>query len=802
MMDESTIDRTVLPIRRPPFGGETKKTLEGSVPDWNQAMHVEPPEDAPNVLVVLIDDAGFGNPSTFGGPIETPSYTRMAERGLRYNRFHVTAVCSPTRAAMLTGRNQHRVGFGLVAEFSGPFPGYNATIPRDCATLPRILQENGYMTAALGKWHLTPDNQQGSGGPFNRWPTGLGFDYFWGFLGGEAGQFDPLITENQKAIGVPEGKDGKPYYFPDNLSEKTIEWLHRVRSEKPGTPWFVYYATGCSHAPHHVPREWADKYKGRFDEGWDVLREQTLARQKELGVVPPDAALPPRNDGFPTWDSLTETERRLYARQMETYAGYSENADWNVGRVLDAIEEMGELDNTLVIWIWGDNGASMEGTLSGTFNEMTTLNGIPLTPEQQMGLLFKHGGLEAWGGDLMAPHYSAAWAWASNCPFDWGKQVASHLGGTRNPLVIRYPKEITDPGGLRSHFTHVIDVAPTVLELAGIPAPTHVDGIEQEPLHGFTFADSLSDGDASERHTQQYFEAVGNRAMYKDGWWLAMRLPRIPWLLDPEALRHFGPGWDPDDDPVELYYLPDDFAQAKNLAGQHPEKVAELRKLFWGEAERYQVLPILGGLSSFYGIVPPIPKDSTFTYRGRIENIAAGMIPRIYNHSYTISADLVVPEEGAEGVIVAAFDHLGGFSLYVQDGKLKHHYSMLGVLEYTQGAETPLPAGDVSVEMVFAADAPKPATGGEVTLLVNGEPVATGRMDHTVPARFSGYAGMDIGCDNGLVVDRGYADRAPFRFTGEIKQVVFDIAPDLSDEDKQTLHEHAAQALAAHGASA
>ena len=348
----------------------------------------------------------------------------------------------------------------------------------------------------------------------------------------------------------------------------------------------------------------------------------------------------------------------------------------------------------------------------------------------------------------------------------------------------------------------MIDIAPTVLEIAGIPAPTRVDGIEQEPLHGFTFADSLSDADAAERHTQQYFEAVGNRAMYKDGWWLAMRLPRIPWLLDPEALRHFGPGWDPDADPVELYYLPDDFAQAKNLADEHPEKVEELRELFWEEAERYQVLPILGGLSSFYGIVPPIPKESKFTYRGRIENVAAGMIPRIYNHSYTISADLVVPDGGAEGVIVAAFDHLGGFALYVQDGKLKHHYSMLGVLEYTQAAETPLPAGEVSVEMVFAADAPKPATGGEVTLLVNGEPVASGRMEHTVPARFSGYAGMDIGCDNGLVVDRSYADKAPFRFTGEIKQVVFDIAPDLSDEDAQALHEHAQQALAAHGANA
>ena len=688
-----------------------------------------------------------------------------------------------------------------MAEFSGPFPGYNATIPRDCATLPRILQENGYLTSCIGKWHLTPDDQQGSSGPFNRWPTGLGFDYYWGFLGGEAGQYDPLISENQKVHGVPESEDGKSYYFPDDMAEKAVDWLRRVRAERPGAPWFMYYATGCSHAPHHVPREWSDRYKGKFDDGWDVLRERTLARQKELGVVPPDTELA-ENDEFPKWDSLSETERRLYARQMEVYAGYSENADWNVGRVLAEIEEMGELDNTLVIWIWGDNGASMEGTLSGTFNELTTLNGIPLTTEQQMGLLFKHGGLEAWGEDLLAPHYSSAWAWASNCPFDWGKQVASHLGGTRNPLVVRYPKMVSEPGGLRSQFTHVIDVAPTVLEIAGIPAATHVDGIEQEPLHGFTFADSLSDSEAEERHTQQYFEAVGNRGMYKDGWWLAMRLPRIPWLLDPEALRHFGPGWNPDDDPVELYYLPDDFSQAKDLAAEHPEKVEELRKLFWEEADRYQVLPILGGLSSFYGIVPPIPKESKFTYRGRIENVAAGMIPRIYNHSYTISADIVVPEDGVEGAIVAAFDHLGGFALYVQDGVLKHHYSMLGVLEYTQAAEKPLPAGDVNVEVVFAADEAKPATGGEVTLLVNGEPVAGGRMEHTVPSRFSGYSGMDIGCDNGLVVDRSYADKAPFRFTGEIKQVTFDIAPDMSEEDKQALHEHAAQALAAHGANA
>ena len=406
-MSDSAIDRSSLPIRRPPFAGATKRTLADSQPDWNQASHVQPPEGAPNVLLVLIDDAGFGNPSTFGGPIQTPNYTRLAENGLRYNRFHVTALCSPTRAALLTGRNHHRVGFGMVGEFSGPFPGYNATIPHDCAPFPRILQENGYLTGGFGKWHLTPDNQQGFSGPFDRWPTRLGFDYFWGFLGGEAGQYDPLIAENQKIIGVPEAKDGEQYYFQDDLADKTIDWLHRVRSEKPKTPWFAYVATGCSHAPHHVPRKWSDKYRGAFDQGWDVMREETFARQKALGVVPADAELPPRNDAFPTWDSLDETHKRLYARQMEVYAGYSENADWNIGRIIDAIDEMGELENTVVIWIWGDNGASMEGTLTGTFNELTTLNGIPLTPEQQMGLLFKHGGLEAWGDEQLAPHYSA-----------------------------------------------------------------------------------------------------------------------------------------------------------------------------------------------------------------------------------------------------------------------------------------------------------------------------------------------------------------------------------------------------------
>ena len=794
-------DRTKLPIRRPPFGGVANRTLAGSEPDWNLIGHVEPPAGAPNVLLVLIDDAGFGNPATFGGPIATPNYTRIAEGGLKYNRFHVTALCSPTRAALLTGRNSHTVGVGSVGEFAGGFPGYSATLPRDCAPLPRILRDNGYSTAAFGKWHLTPDGQQGPAGPLDRWPTGWGFDYFYGFLGGGASQWDPCLAENQKIIGTePEYYDTEnPYYLPDAMAGKTIEWLHGVRAQDAHKPFFVYFSTGCSHAPHHVAKAWADKYKGKFDQGWDRLREETFARQKALGVIPADAELTPRNEAFPAWDDVPEHLKPFYARQMEVYAGYSENADHNVGRVIDAIAELGELDNTVIIWIWGDNGASMEGTITGSFNELTMQNGIPLTDEMQLQLSERYGGMDAWGGELMDPHYSAAWAWAGNTPFQWGKQVGSHLGGTRNPMVIAWPERVTGTGGLRSQFTHVTDVAPTILDVAGIPVPSSVDGIDQEPMHGVSFAGTLTDPAAPERHTQQYFETVGNRAMYKDGWWLAMRTPRIPWVLTPQALKPYTPGvWDPDADPVELYYLPDDYSQAHDLAAGHPDKVAELKELFWAEAERYKVLPLLATLSTFFGMLPPLPEQARFEFRGDVQNVLSGMIPRIYNHSYAISADLVIPEGGAEGVIVAEADHLGGFSLFVDGGKLTHTYSMMGVFIYRQQAEEPLPAGEVSVRMEFAADAPKPATGGEVTLFIDDRPVGKGRMDHTVPVRFSGYAGMDIGRDNGGVVDRSYEDRKPFPFTGTIKKVVFDVKPHLADEDEQELHAAAHHGQAGH----
>ena len=487
---------------------------------------------------------------------------------------------------------------------------------------------------------------------------------------------------------------------------------------------------------------------------------------------------------------------------MEVYAGFSENADYNVGRVIDAIEELGELDNTVILWIWGDNGASMEGTVTGSFNELTMQNGIPLTDEMQLQLSERYGGLDQWGAAIMDPHYSAAWAWAGNTPFQWGKQVGSHLGGTRNPMVVALAGAHPGRRGpcAPSSPTSSTWRRPSSSSPAS-PSPNTVDGIEQEPMHGTSFLASLTDGAAPEHRTQQYFETIGNRGMYKDGWWLAMKTERIPWVLTPEAIAPYAPGvWDPDAGPAELYYLPDDFSQAKDLAADHPEKVQELKDLFWEEAEKYKVLPLLATLSTFFGLVPPIPEETKFEFRGDVQNVLSGMIPRIYNRSYSITADLVVPDGGAEGVIVAEADHLGGFTLYVKDGKLTHTYSMMGVFVFKQEAEENLPSGDVTVRMEFEADGATPATGGEVTLYIDDRPVGKGRMDHTVPIRFSGYAGMDIGRDNGGVVDLAYEDKKPFAFTGTVKKVVFDIKPHLSAQDELDVHTaehhgHAAHAL-------
>lgn len=769
----SAVDRSTLPIPDPSFDGVSNRTLDGSKPDFPQL--VSAPPGAPNVLLVLVDDAGFGNPSAFGGPCQTPTLTKLADQGLRYNRFHVTALCSPTRAALLSGRNHHAVGFGNIAEFAGGWPGYNATWPKSAAGIARILRENGYSTAAFGKWHLTPDNEQGAAGPFDRWPLGLGFDYFYGFLGGAAGQYDPLLTENNTVIGVPQGEN---YYFPDDLTEHSIRWIHDQKAQSPEKPFFLYYSTGATHSPHHVPKEWADKYKGKFDQGWDRLREETFARQKALGVIPADAVLTPRDPAFPVWETLTPEERAFYARQMEVYAGFQENTDHQIGRVVEAIEAMGQADNTLIITIWGDNGSSMEGTETGTFNEITTITGIPLTPEEQLKLIDSYGGMDEWGGPVMQPHFSCAWAWAGNAPFQWGKQVASHFGGTRNPLVIKWPARIKDHGGLRTQFTHCIDVAPTILEVAGISAPERVDGIAQIPIHGTSFAYTFDEAEAKERHTQQYFEMFGNRAMYKDGWLACARLDRIPWKLDPETLERFAPGnWDPDRDHWELYNLDTDFTQAHDLAARHPERLNELKRLFWAEAERFQVTPLLGGFAPFFGLNPPRSERSHFAYFADAENISAGMIPPIYNRSFTITADLDVPEGGAQGVIVANSDVMGGYALYVQEGKLHYTYSFLGIQVDTLTATEELPSGKVRVRYEFTADEPgNPATGGRGRLIVNDHPVGENHLARTVPQRFSTYAGMDIGADNGEPVSPSYRASSPFAFTGAIESVVFDIA--------------------------
>ncbi|HXX89021.1 MAG TPA: sulfatase-like hydrolase/transferase [Acidimicrobiales bacterium] len=799
-----TPDRTVLPIPDRNFGGTAGRTLRESVADWSMIPGPQAPEDAPNVLVVLIDDAGFGNTDTFGGPISTPTLTRVQRMGLTYNRFHVTAVCSPTRAALLTGRNQHRVGFGSIAEYPGPFPGYSAVKPRTCAAVPRILRDNGYVTGGFGKWHLTPDNVQGAAGPFDHWPQAWGFDHWWGFLSGAAGQYDPIITQDNSTIGVLPGTDGKPYYFPDDLTDEAIEWLHAVRAQDATKPWMMYYSTGCAHAPHHVAREWADRYKGRFDRGWDVLREETLARQKELGIVPPDTELTPRPDLFPAWDSLSENQKKLYARQMEVYAGFCENADWNVGRLLDAVEAMGDLENTLVVYIWGDNGASMEGTVTGSFNEMTFLNGIVLDADHQLQLIEEYGGIEALGGDHTAPHYAAAWAHAGNTPFRWGKQMASHLGGTRNPMVVAWPARIEPSAEIRAQFTHCIDLAPTILEAVGLPEPTMVDGIAQEPMDGTSFLYTFGDAGAEERHTTQYFEMFASRAMYKDGWWAASKPDRVPWDFSPGAIRRFGPegDFDPDRDaPWELYFLPDDFSQARDVAAEHPDKVRELQELWWAEAERNRVLPLFGGASVMFGILPPMPTMSRYAFAGDVQNVQRGMVPRIFGRSYAIEADLQVPEGGAEGVIVANADFIGGFALWVDpEGRLRHTYSMLGVETYRQRSSEPLPTGDVSVKVLFVADESKPGTGGVVTLYANDKVVGEGKMPRTVPVAFSSYSGMDVGRDNGLVVDREYEPKAPYAFTGTVTQVVFDLKP-ATHEDEKALHEHAAMQAVGRGAA-
>ncbi|MES1213185.1 MAG: sulfatase-like hydrolase/transferase, partial [Singulisphaera sp.] len=556
-------------------------------------------------------------------------------------------------------------------------------------------------------------------------------------------------------------------------AERAVQWLQSQRSQAPDKPFFLYFAPGATHAPHHVPKTWADKYAGKFDQGWDKLREETYARQKQLGVIPANAKLTPRDPAFPAWDSLPPEQKKIFARQMEVFAGFLENADYQIGRVIGAIEELGQLENTLVLYIFGDNGASMEGTPTGTFNEIISLLGIPLTPEQQLRLIALHGGLKEMGGPKTDPHYASAWAWAGNTPFPWGKQIASHLGGIRSPLVVSWPKRIKDKGSVRSQFAHVNDVLPTVLEVAGLPAPKVVDGVPQIPVQGVSFADSILDGSARSRHTTQYFSILGNRSIYKDGWLLSARLPKLPWDMSPPTMARFAPGaWDPDKDPVQLFDLESDYSQADDVAGKYPDKVKELRELFWEEAARNNVLPLLAEYSFYYGILPPDVHKPPFVYRAGMENLPPGTLPHINGASYAVTASFEVPPSGAEGVLVANGSFLGGFALYVEEGKLKHTYNFYGLRADTLTSADALPTGKVTARFEFTADEPgKRATGGKTALYVNDKQVASGKLDHTVAFRFSLYEGMDIGRDNGLPVTSSYAKRNGFPFTGKIDQV-------------------------------
>jgi arylsulfatase len=572
------------------------------------------------------------------------------------------------------------------------------------------------------------------------------------------------------------------------MTDQAINWMRSQKAQSPDLPFFLYFATGASHAPHHVQAKWANKYKGQFDAGWDALREATFARQKALGVIPQDTILTPRPDGLPAWDSVSPELQKFYARQMEVYAGFQEATDYEIGRMLASLDGLGIADNTLVIYIFGDNGASMEGTVSGTFNEMTAVNGFPITPEQQLEAIKKYGGLKEWGTRRTDPHYSAAWAWAGNTPFQWGKQIASHLGGTRNGMVVSWPKQISDKGGLRTQFTHVIDIAPTVLEIAGIPVPDTVNGVAQIPMQGTSFAYTFNDAAAPEQHTLQYFEIMGNRALYKDGWMWSCRIQRTPWQISPEVIANLAPGkWHPDQDPCELYDLNNDFSQGNNVAADHPAKMSELKADFFEQAELNNVLPLLGGMAQLWGILPPGSGDPEHVvyYQG-VENVAAGMIPKIYNRSFSITADIDMPRDlcffmlckGGDGVIVAEGSFLGGFSLYVEGGKPRFTYSLLGVKIDNLVGKKRLPKGKVQLRYEFTADEPgKLGTGGNQRLLVNGDVVAEGKLENTVPLRFSGFSGMDIGRDNGLPVSPGkiYYLRAPFPFPGEIEQVVFDV---------------------------
>ncbi len=735
---------------------------------------LRPPKGAPNVLIVLIDDAGFGSSSTFGGPCQTPTLDRLAANGLRYNRFHTTAICSPTRQALLTGRNHHSVGMAGITEIATGAPGYSSVRPNSMAPLAETLKLNGYATAQFGKNHEVPVWQTSPVGPFDAWPTGGGgFEYFYGFIGGEANQWYPTLYEGTTPVEIRKTPE-EGYHLMADMTDKAIKWIGQQKALMPDKPFFIYFAPGATHAPHHVPKEWADKYKGKFDQGWDKLREETFARQKQLGVIPADCQLTPRPKEIPSWDEMPEALKPVLRRQMEVYAGFLEYTDHHVGRIVENLQKLGILDDTLIYYIMGDNGASAEGTLNGAYNEMANFNGLAAleTLEFLMERIDKLGGPESYN------HYAVGWAHALDTPYQWTKQVASHWGGTRNGAVIHWPKGIQSRGEIRSQFHHVIDVAPTILEAAGLPQPESVNGIQQDPIEGVSMIYSFSDAKATERHETQYFEMFGNRGIYHKGW-TAVTKHRTPWIL-------MGQQTVPLDEDVWELYSDQDWSQANNLAEEMPEKLHQLQRLWLIEATRYKVLPIDDRTTEKMN---PDTAGRPILVRGKTQLLFSGMgrlsencVLNIKNKSHSVTAEIEVPESGAEGVIVCQGANIGGWSLYTKSGKLKYCYNLAGVNHYFVESTDTLPAGRHQVRMEFDYAGGGLGKGGKVTLFVNGEPAGEGDIPMTQAIVFSADDGCDVGEDSGAPVSPDYGPVGN-AFNGDIRGVLLSIADDPDNSD-------------------
>lgn len=742
------------------FPGEIGRTYLESDPA-QFPKPVAAPAGAPNILLILLDDAGFGQFSTFGGGVPSPTMDRLASEGLRFNRFHTTALCSPTRAALITGRNHHSAAFAGITELATGYDGYTCILPRSCGTVGEVLRQNGYMTAWIGKNHNTPTWETSAAGPFDRWANGLGFDYFYGFNAGDMNHWNPILFENRNLVPASSDPD---YHLTADLADKAIAWVRQASTIAPDQPYFLYVATGATHAPHQAPREWIDKFKGQFDDGWDSYREKTLERQKRLGVVPPDTKLTTRSKGLPAWDSLNADQKRLYARMMEVFAGYGAHCDHELGRVVDACKSLPGADNTLIIYIAGDNGSSAEGGLEGSLCENLFFNGISEKWQDNIKVI------DELGGPRHFNHFPSAWAHAMNAPFQWTKQVASHFGGTRNPMIISWPAKISDKGGLRSQFLHTIDIVPTIYELCGITAPSVLNGTVQKPIEGKSFASAFTDGKAQAPRSTQYFELGCNRGLYHDGW-MASAPSFVPW--DPNRQE-----WDPDKATWELYNIEEDFSQANDLAAKHPEKLRQLQDMWWVEAARYNVLPLdwrgtVRMNADLMGRPNPMGKRTEMTYYPGTVGLPDGASPHMCNRSWTVTADIDVPASNANGMIVTHGGLEGGYGLYLRDGKPTFVYNFLSIERTTITGDAALPPGPTTLSVVFTYDGGGLGKGGEFTLKANGKALATQRIERSIPIQFSLGEGLDIGTDIGSPIDFTYT--LPFSFTGKIEKVTISL---------------------------